>query len=51
MTKDIKNVKPSKFTIASSLPIEIVRQVECNNFAWRFLVSNAESESEMWNVK
>ena len=36
-TKAVKNAKPLKFTICSSLQTEIVRQVKLNTFARSFL--------------
>ena len=45
----VKNVKPSKFIFCNSLQTKIVRHVEFNTFAWSFLVSNTESESEMFS--
>ena len=47
--KAVKNVKPSKFIFCNSLQTNIVRHVAFNTFAWSFLVSNTESESEMFS--
>ena len=38
-----------KFHICNSLQTEIIRQVEFNTFAWSFVVSKKESESEMFS--
>ena len=47
--KAVKNFKPSKFIFCKSLQTRIVRHVEFNTLAWSFLVSNTESESEMFS--
>ena len=48
-TKAVKNVKPSKFIFCNILQTKIIRHVEFNTFVWSFLVSNTESESEMFS--
>ena len=45
----IKNVKPSKFIFCNILQTKIIRHVEFNTLARSFLVSNTESECEMFS--